>query len=189
MSRDTHVEVSAHQYRLRSYARVRADAAGTITREGSSEAAGNTGIAKTHGGRDTRTGRFLRGHRFWASRSSSGPAPKFADAKSLWKACVSYFGWVDDNPLYEDRIVTFQGRVTHVPLRKMRAMTKGDLCRFLGIARSTWDTWKKDRLDLDLTIEKVESVIWVWNFNGAAAGLLDAGIVLRQLGRERKAER
>jgi hypothetical protein len=66
-------------------------------------------------------------------------------------------------------------------------MTKGDLCR-LRIQRSTWNFWKRDRPDLEPTVEKVESVIWCWQFSHAAAGLLDAGLVIRQLGIGRKAE-
>jgi hypothetical protein len=38
------------------------------------------------------------------------------------------------------------------------------------------------------TIEKAEAVIWIWQFNGAAAGLLDAGMVIRQLGLAHKTE-
>jgi hypothetical protein len=121
-------------------------------------------------------------------RASSGPAPKFADGEELWKACVEYFDWVHDHPLYEHRLVTYRGRTTQVPVRKMRSMSKGDLCRFLNIERSTWNGWKKNRPDLDTIIERVESVIWVWQFEGAAAGLLDAGMVIRQLGLGRKGE-
>src|SRR5262245_47880233 len=66
-------------------------------------------------GRDPATGRFLPGHRFWETRTSSGPKPRFTEADALWRACVEYFEWVDDNPLFEDQLVTFQGKVTHVP--------------------------------------------------------------------------
>jgi hypothetical protein len=139
--------------------------------------------------RDARTGRFLPGNRAWESRSSSaGPKPRFAHDESLWAACVKYFDWVDDNPLYEMHLITFEGRTTQEPVAKMRAMSKTDLCTFLNIERSTWNNWKRNRPDLALTIEHVESVIFSWNFGGAAAGLLDAGIVARQLGLARKTE-
>jgi hypothetical protein len=138
-------------------------------------------LADDEGKRDAATGRFLPGNCFWTARASSGPAPKFADGEALWKACVEYFDWVNENPLYKDHIVAYRGKVTHVPVPKMRPMSKSALCQFLGIERSTWNGWKKDRPDLDLTIERVESVIWDWQFTGAAAGLLDAGMVIRQL--------
>jgi hypothetical protein len=139
------------------------------------------------GNRDAATGRFRSGNRAWAVRASSGPAPKFTDADALWKACVAYFEWVEANPLIEMQLVTYQGRATQVPLRKMRAMTKGDLCRHLNIARTTWNAWH-DRPDLAAAVERAESVIWCWQFGGAAAGLLDVNLVIRQLGIGRKTE-
>jgi DNA-packaging protein gp3 len=138
--------------------------------------------ADNEGNRDTRTGRFAFGNKAWEARATSaGPAPRFADGESLWKACVEYFEWVEDNPLVEMRLVTWKGRTTQVPLHRVRAMTKGDLCRSLGIACTTWRSWKRDRSDLSETIERVESVIWSWQFDHAAAGLLDAAMVIRQL--------
>ncbi len=62
----------------------------------------------------------------------------------------------------------------------MRPMSKSALCQFLGIERSTWNSWTRDRPDLDLTIEHAESVIWCWQFTCATADLLD-GMVNRQL--------
>jgi hypothetical protein len=138
--------------------------------------------------RNAATGRVAPGNRAWEARCPAGPAPKFADGEALWKACVEYFEWVDANPLIEMRLVTYRGRATQVPLRKMRAMTKGDLCRHLHIARTTWNAWH-DRPDLAETVERAETVIWIWQFDGAAAGLLDADLVIRQLGIGRKTER
>jgi DNA-packaging protein gp3 len=135
--------------------------------------------------RNAATGRFPPGNRAWGARCPAGPAPKFADAESLWKACVEYFDWVNEHPLYEMQLVTYRGRATQVPVRKMRAMTKGDLCRYLNIARTTWNAWH-DRLDLAATVERAESIIWSWQFNSAAAGLLNGDLVIRQLGLGRK---
>jgi DNA-packaging protein gp3 len=170
VSTNTLIGVQEDQYGLRPYARAREDA------------------AESQEGRNMRTGRFLPGHRLWASRVSSGPTPKFADGEALWAACVEYFDWVADNPLYEMQLVTWKGRARQVPLSKMRPMTKGALCYFLKIQRSTWNNWKRDRPDLLPTIEHAEDVIWIWEFNGAAAGLLDEGMVIRQLGIGRKVE-
>ena len=94
---------------------------------------------------DAATGRFRPGNRAWAARASSGPAPKFADPEALWNACVEYFCWVENNPLHEVQLVTYQGRATQVPITKMRAMTKRGLCLFLDIQRTTWSAWKKHR--------------------------------------------
>jgi DNA-packaging protein gp3 len=175
-------------YGLHPYARMREGAAGAIIGESSGEAVGKPGVAKPQDGRDTRTGRFLRGHRFWEARSSSGPAPKFADGETLWSACVAYFDWVADNPVVEMRLVTWKGHATQVPLRKMRPMSKRELFRYLNIAHTTWAAWKRDRPDLELAISHAEAVIYDWMFSGAAVGIFDAGLVINQLGIGRKAD-
>jgi hypothetical protein len=139
------------------------------------------GLDQALGFRDPATGRFLPGNCVWKTRLSVGRMPVFADAGALWAACVEYFCWVEDNPLYEDRLVVFQGIVSHVPVARMRAMTKRGLCLFLGIDHRTWNAWKHDRPELVPAIEQVESVIWVHKFNGAAAGLLNPNIITREL--------
>ncbi|MCK9549209.1 DNA-packaging protein [Aquamicrobium sp.] len=132
--------------------------------------------------RDEKTGRFLPGNRFWMARSSAGPNPKFAKADDLWSACVEYFDWVQANPLYADHIVTFQGMATHEPVAKMRAMTIAGLCLFLDISQETWRLWKRDRSDLLAVITRAETVIYSQKFAGAAADLLNANIIARDLG-------
>jgi len=121
--------------------------------------------------RDEATGRFLPGNRFWEARSSHGANPIFEKADDLWEACTEYFQWVEENPLYEDKLVTFQGAASHEPVCKMRAMTIGGLCIFLDIARSTWDEWKNKRSDLSEVITRAEAVIFQQKFSGAALRL------------------
>jgi hypothetical protein len=133
-------------------------------------------------------GTFKPGNRLWEARATSGPAPIFADAESLWNACVEYFEWVENNPLYEDQLVTFQGAATHEPIARMRAMTIRSLCRFLDIENSTWINWRRDRPDLTPAIMRVEAVIYTQKFEGAAAGLLNANLVARELGLPDKTE-
>lgn len=143
--------------------------------------------AKTSG-RDENSGRFLPGNRFWEARSSAGPNPKFANGDDLWQACSEYFEWTEKNPLWEDKLVTFQGAAIHEPVAKMRAMTVGGLCIFLDIDTTTWHEWKKSRPDLSPVISRTERVIYAQKFGGAAADLLNANIIARDLGLADKAE-
>lgn len=138
--------------------------------------------------RDETSGRFLPGNRFWEARSSAGAKPKFANGDDLWKACVEYFEWVDANPLYEDRLVTFQGFARHEPAAKMRAMTVDGLLLFLDVTWETWGVWKQSRPDLSEIIARAEKVIRSQKFAGAAADLLNANIISRDLGLADKAE-
>lgn len=138
--------------------------------------------------RDPENGRFLKGNRFWEARSSHGAKPKFENAEDLWSACCEYFDWVDNNPLYEYKVTSFQGVNKHEPVAKMRAMTIGGLCLFLDIDFSTWQVWKKDRADLSNVITRAEAVIFQQKFSGAAADLLNANIISRDLGLADKSE-
>lgn len=139
-------------------------------------------------GRDETDGRFLPGNRIWESRASCGPNPKFAEPEDLWAACVEYFEWNESNPLYEAKLVSFQGvnKVERVP--KMRAMTIGGLCIFVGIAHRTWNDWKQSRSDLVPVITQVEEVIRRQKFEGAASDFFNPNIIARDLGLADKAE-
>ena len=121
------------------------------------------------------------GNQFWLQRSSHGRKPKFKNPDDLWDACCEYFQWVEDNPLYEDGLVTFQGAAKHEPLAKMRAMTITGLCIFLDIARSTWDAWRSVEAFSDI-VTRVDEVIRTQKFEGASAGLLNPNIIARDLG-------
>lgn len=138
--------------------------------------------------RDEDTGRFLPGNRFWEARSSHGAKPRFEDGEALWSACLEYFAWCHENPLYEDKLVTFQGFATHEPVAKMRAMTIGGLCLFLDVDETTWRGWRADRPDLLPVITRAEAVIFQQKFTGAAADLLNPNIIARDLGLAEKQE-
>lgn len=125
------------------------------------------------------------GNEFWKARSSHGRNPKFATPEQLELACEEYFQWVEDNPLWEDNLVTFQGSAKHEPTAKMRAMTLDGLQLFLDIHHDTWAEWRK-REDLSAVVTRVEKAIRSQKFAGAAADLLNANIIARDLGLSEK---
>lgn len=127
------------------------------------------------------------GNRFWEARSSHGRQPIFKAPEELWAAAVEYFAWVESNPLYEDKLVTFQGLATHEPVAKMRAMTLSGLCIFLDISRRTWDDYAK-RDDFIPVTSQIAEVIRTQKYEGAAADLLNANIIARDLGLAEKQE-
>lgn len=128
-----------------------------------------------------------KGNQFWKARSSHGRAPIFPNHDALWEACAEYFEWVEENPLYEDKVTSFQGINTHEPVAKMRAMTIGGLCIFLDIARPTWDDYRKNK-DFSAVCTRAEEIIRDQKFSGAAADLLNANIIARDLGLADKSE-
>ncbi len=128
-----------------------------------------------------------KGNRFWELRSSHGRNPIFATPEALWSAACEYFDWVEENPLYEDRLVTFQGIATHEPVAKMRAMTLAGLCLFLDISRQAWSEYQRRDGFGDVTA-RIDDVIRSQKFAGAAADLLNANIIARDLGLADKSE-
>ncbi len=128
-----------------------------------------------------------KGNKFWEVRSSHGRKPIFASPDDLWSAACEYFQWVEDNPLWEDKVTSFQGVNTHEPVAKMRAMTQAGLCLFLDIDRTTWEAYSKKE-DFSSVTSRVEETIRSQKFAGAAADLLNANIIARDLGLTDKQE-
>lgn len=122
-----------------------------------------------------------KGNRFWEARSSHGRTPKFETPEQLWAACCEYFQWVEDHPLWEMKAFAFQGVVTQEPIAKMRAMTLTGLTLFLDITLETWRMYRS-RNDLSEVTTRAEQVIYDQKFSGAAADLLNANIIARDLG-------
>lgn len=128
-----------------------------------------------------------KGNQFWKARSSHGRKPIFAEPEKLHEACLEYFQWVEDNPLYAAELVKFQGDAKVVEVPKMRAMTIGGLCLFLDIAPDTWFRYAKMEGFSDVTRE-IEEAIRLQKFAGAAAELLNPNIIARDLGLADKRE-
>lgn len=122
-----------------------------------------------------------KGNQFWKARSFHGRNPIFETPEQLWDACEEYFQWVEDNPLWEAKAFAYQGEVTDHILPKMRAMTIGGLTIFLDIDFQTWENYKKKQDFFDVT-KKVEQIIRDQKLAGAAADLLNANIIARDLG-------
>lgn len=122
-----------------------------------------------------------KGNRFWEARSSHGRSPIFGSPEELWKACCEYFTWVEEHPLWEMKAFSYQGEVTQEPVAKMRAMTITGLIIYLDITRQTWSSYKT-REDFITVTTRAEEIIYDQKFSGAAADLLNANIIARDLG-------
>ncbi|HGJ5865578.1 DNA-packaging protein (plasmid) [Arsenophonus nasoniae] len=122
-----------------------------------------------------------KGNRFWEARSSHGRKPVFENPEQLWQACCEYFEWIENNPLKEEKVFSYQGEITHTNISKMRAMTIMGLCLFLDIDRTTWLAYKAKE-GFSIITTRTEEVIYDQKFSGAAADLLNANIIARDLG-------
>lgn len=122
-----------------------------------------------------------KGNQFWKARTKHGRDKIFASSDLLWEACCEYFEWVEANPLVEHKPFAFQGASWIEEVPKMRAMTIGGLCIFLDITTETWFQWRKDN-DFSDVVKRAEEIIRDQKFAGAAADLLNASIISRDLG-------
>lgn len=128
-----------------------------------------------------------KGNQFWKARSSHGRKSIFKNPEQLWKGCEEYFQWVEENPLREEKLFAYQGEVTRATINKMRAMTLNGLRLFLGISDQTWRDYRKREDFLGVTT-RAEQIIRIQKFEGAAADLLNANIIARDLGLADKRE-
>lgn len=121
------------------------------------------------------------GNQFWKARAKHGRDKIFSTPKMLLDAAHEYFEWVDANPLIESKAAQFQGEQVDLTVKKMRAMTLEGLYIFLGVSKQTWFDYKAREDFVDVMAE-IEAIIRTQKFAGAAADMLNANIIARDLG-------
>ena len=124
---------------------------------------------------------FPIGNKFWQCRAKHGRDGIWTDPADLLADCISYFEWLDENPLLEEKGFAFQGVVTKETFSKMRAATLDGLHLHLGISDDTWRSYRT-KPDFSGVCEYVDKAIRNQKFAGAAADLLNASIIARDLG-------
>lgn len=126
---------------------------------------------------------FYAGNKLWQLRKfNKGPERLVKSAEHLVEEAIAYFQWADENPHEEEVVGWYQGDASTHGSKKLRALTIAGLCAFLGTSRREWLRWKQERPDLVPAIEWCETIMWEMKFSAAAAGLLNANIVSRDLG-------
>jgi len=133
-----------------------------------------------------------KGNQFWKLRSKHGRDKLFASPSLLWQAACEYFQWCEEHPLYEEKGFAFQGIVTKEKFAKMRAMTLAGLCFYLRCNEAYFRTFKsqlpENEKDFNTVITDIEKIIYTQKFEGAAADLLNANIIARDLGLHEKTD-
>lgn len=125
-----------------------------------------------------------KGNRFWEIRAKHGRDRLLTDPEALRDDCIGYFEWVENNPLEEEKIFSFQGVCNTGSVRKPRAMTVEGLCLHLGIGYSTWRDYanRDDCKDISEVMSWAESVMRDQKFTGAAVDIFNQNIIARDLG-------
>lgn len=126
------------------------------------------------------------GNQFWRNRSKHGRDKLFASPEALWEAACEYFEWCDTNPLKEKDWVGKDA--DQVNREHMRAYTWSGLEFYLDVGSFRDYKTKESHKDFLQVITRIENVIYTQKFEGAAAGLLNANIIARDLGLADKSE-
>lgn len=137
-----------------------------------------------------------KGNQFWKLRSKHGRDKLFTSPELLWKAACEYFEWCDENPLLESKAFnTAKEGVKDHPLAKMRAYTLQGLCLYLDCNTGYFNDFEKaidlkskDGEGFSVVITRIRETIYNQKFTGAAADLLNANIIARDLGLADKKE-
>lgn len=124
---------------------------------------------------------FPTGNKYWQCRAKHGRSGIWSNPEDLLADCIGYFEWLEKNPLFEDKLNAYQGVVTHEPVAKMRAATIFGLCVHLGISQQTWGEYRK-KPGFSEVCQYADDMIRDQKFSGAAADLLNANIIARDLG-------
>lgn len=124
---------------------------------------------------------FQPGNRLWELAVNPGRKLNYTP-KRLMQRCLDYFKWIEENPLYESKAFAYEGTITLKKVPKMRAMTLEGLSVFLGTGRQSWYEWGQPGHVLSDVVTWANSVIREQKFTGAAADLLNATVISRDLG-------
>lgn len=132
----------------------------------------------------------------------------FESADHMYRRCLDYFKWCDDNPMYKTEQLKKAGppmvvNGTVIPgetlceLPQKRPYTNKGLCIFLGCNEKYFNTFvakhkgekeKEKVADWLHVIDFVKDVIANQQYEGAAAGFFNGNIVGRMIGLADKSE-
>ncbi len=129
--------------------------------------------------------KFTAGNQYWRIRNTSGTPKIFSTPQELAEAANEYFEFIEQNPFKEQ---DFRGKdATQVSINRMRPMTIEGLCNTLEINRQTFYNYEKNPDFFDIC-SRIRQIIETQQFEGAAAGFLNANIISRKLGLSEKQE-
>lgn len=120
-------------------------------------------------------------NQFWMKATATGRPQKIQDKEELWKLACEYFEQSTRNPLKEQKVFANGKRMT---VKVMRAFTLRALLIYLDISDTTWYRYRNEEefKDFREVIKKIEDIIYVQKFEGAAGNLLNGNIIARDLG-------
>lgn len=121
---------------------------------------------------------------FWDRAFNGNADKKLPTVDEIWAKAREYFHWMDTHPLQEEQLFHYKGEVTAHSASKMRAYTWEGFAIFLGMTKQGVQRWRDGEAGDDVKdlMEYIEQIIYAQKFEGAAANLLNSGLITRALG-------
>jgi hypothetical protein len=109
--------------------------------------------------------------------------------RDLKSQAADYFQWVEDHPLLEEKAFAHQGIVAREELAKCRAFSFKALASHMGLTTAQLSKYRSYGPEWEEAFDLIDQIIYSQKFENAAAGLLNATIIGRDLGLVEKSER
>lgn len=121
---------------------------------------------------------------FWDRAFNGNVNKKLPTVDEIWAKAREYFQWMDDHPLQEEQLFHYKGEVTSHAANKMRAYTWEGFAVFMGMTKQGIQLWRDGSAGDDVKdlMEYIGQIIYTQKFEGAAANLLNSGLITRDLG-------
>ncbi|GGE17324.1 hypothetical protein GCM10011360_02670 [Primorskyibacter flagellatus] len=106
----------------------------------------------------------------------------FETPEELMAKFLEYYTWNEENPLIEHKPFVSKGDAIMARVPKMRALSWSRFAVFLGTDSFCLYRMRKNMENLKEAFDYIADVMYAQKFEGAAAGLLNAHVISRDLG-------
>ena len=106
---------------------------------------------------------------------------KFEVADDLWQVAFAYFKWADSEDLYESKTVISNGEAEVVYVPKSRPFSLDGFFVHARLCQSTFSDYSQID-EFKEVAETIKNIIRTQKFDGAAAGIFNATVIIRDLG-------
>lgn len=114
---------------------------------------------------------------FWNDRETAG----IDSPQALKASAIEYFDWAHEAPLYESKAFSFQGSSWDHEVVKARVFTIKGLAVFIGVPSGELEALRSNA-EFAPVMSWIDDVIYTQKFELAAADLINAGMISKDLG-------
>lgn len=107
--------------------------------------------------------------------------------ETVFNLAVKYFSWAEDQAIKAIETASFQGVVTENLVHKPRIFTLNGFCLYCGVTASSIQSWRASP-GFSEVMAFVDSVIHEQKYQLAAANIINAGFVGKEIGIDKPAE-